>query len=196
LAATDQALIERILAGDEGAFTELYHRHQPVLSRRLHRVLGRVEEVEDVVQVTFVELHRSLGRYRPELPFGPWLYGIGFRQAQNHLRRAKRRSWLSFQPLDKLPDVDLGASLEDQAERRELIVLLYQAMDKLPAKKRIAFSLHVLDGMGFTEIGELIKESPQTVRARVMSARKIVLGEFRRATKLAEGRALTAEQTG
>ena len=183
-AATDQALVARVLDGDDGAFAELYRRHQPVLSRRLLRVLGHLPDVEDVLQVTFVAAYRSLSRYQPERPFAPWLSGIAFRQVASHLRRARRRSWLRFGGDDE-ETIDLSVvSSEDHAINRQLLTLLYGAMKKLPAKQRIAFSLHVLDGLGFTEIGQIIDASPQTVRARVMSARKAILKQFNRATEL------------
>jgi RNA polymerase sigma-70 factor (ECF subfamily) len=182
-AATDQALVARVLDGDDSAFAELYHRHQPVLSRRVYRVLGHLPDVEDVLQVTFVEAYRSLPRYQPDRPFAPWLSGIAFRQVASHLRRARRRAWLRFgeeaDPIDRSV-----VSSEERAIQRQLLALLYQALDSLPAKKRIAFSLHALEGLGFTEIGEMVGASPQTVRARVLSARKKILERFQRATQL------------
>ncbi len=195
-AATDQMLVARVLRGDESAFAELYHRHQPLLSRRLLRVLGHLPDVEDVLQVTFVEAYRSLSRYQPERPFAPWLSGIAFRQVASHLRRARRRAWLHLgeerDPID--PSV---ISSEEQAINKQLVALLYRAMDKLPAKKRIAFSLHVLDGLGFTEIGLMLDASPQTVRARVLSARQAILKQFNRATQLGMVEQLgLAEQIG
>lgn len=180
--ATDQELVAQVLGGNKRAFSTLYQRHQPALSRRLHRVLGRLDDVEEVVQVTFIEAYGALKRYQPERPFSPWLQGIGVRQAMNHLRRRKRRSWLSYGA-----DAEAGAapqehaqSTEDKAIQRQLARLLYDAMEGLPPKKRVAFTLHELEGLGFTEIGEIVGASPQTVRARVLSARDTIQKQMRR----------------
>lgn len=180
---SDEVLVARTLAGEERAFRELYLRHHAVITRRLRRLLGPGHDYEDVLQVTFVEAHRSLVRFDPGRPFIAWLHGIAFRQAANHLRSARRTRWLRFWgPNEPEPRAD-GEGLEDQTIRRQLLVRLYQAMDELPAKKRIAFSLHALDGLGFSEIGELLGESPQTIRARVLSARELVLKHLRRAAQ-------------
>lgn len=131
--------------------------------------------------MTFVEAHRGLDRFDPGRPFIAWLHGVAFRQAANHLRRQRRWRWLPFgaNPADEPQAPEAGP--EDQTIKRQLIGRLYAAMDALPEKKRVAFTLHVLEGLGFTEIGELIDESPQTVRARVLSARAAVLKHLRKA---------------
>jgi RNA polymerase sigma factor (sigma-70 family) len=176
----DEELVARVLDGDERAFAELYARHHSVIARRLRRVLGPRPEVEDVLQVTFVEAHKSLRRFDATRPFLGWLHGIAFRQAANHLRKNRRWRWFKSE-VPAIEAVDQAASLEDQTIRRQLLDRLYRAMDDLPPKKRIAFSLHVLDGLGLTEIGEIVGASPQTVRARVLSARAEVLKHFHRA---------------
>lgn len=173
----------RTLAGEDRAFRELYLRHHAVITRRLRRLLGPGHDHEDVLQVTFVEAHRSLVRFDPGRPFIAWLHGIAFRQAANHLRSARRSRWLRFWSPNEAEPLAHGEGLEDQTIRRQLLVRLYQAMDELPAKKRIAFSLHALDGLGYSEIGELLGESPQTIRARVLSAREQILKHLRRAAQ-------------
>ncbi|MBI4820800.1 MAG: RNA polymerase sigma factor [Deltaproteobacteria bacterium] len=170
----------RVIAGDQKAFSALYERHQPLVAQRLRRILR--SDVEDVLQVTFVEAYRSLRRYDPERPFAPWISGIAIRQAASHLRRARRRSWLklSFSG-DDLQIPDPRPALDDQANQRQLAGLLFAAMEGLPTNKRIAFSLHALEGLSLTEVGELMGASPQTTRARVMSAREAVLKRLRKA---------------
>ena len=173
---TDQELVAQTLRGDERAFAEFYSRYSPVLCRRLRRVLGKPEDVEDVLQMTFVEIYRSLPRYRPELPLGPWMHGISFRVTANFLRSRKRRSWQKPEfegEIQAAPDTT-GVSTENQVLHRQLMGLLFCAMEQLKPKKRIAYALYELDGMGYTEIGQMLDASPQTIRARVLSARKVV----------------------
>lgn len=180
---SDEELVARVVAGDDRAFRELYARHHAVIARRLRRMLGPGHDLEDVLQVTFVEAHRGLGRFDRQRSFVAWLHGVAFRQAANHLRKTRRWRWLRSTSTHDTPEpVDESAALEDQAIRRQLLTRLYAAMDALPVKKRVVFSLHVLDGLGFVEIGELVDASPQTVRARVLSARADVLAQLRRAS--------------
>lgn len=66
----------------------------------------------------------------------------------------------------------MTASSEVLAVRRELADLLYQAMDRLSPDKRIAYAMHEFEDMGVSEIARIVGASPQTVWARVESARK------------------------
>lgn len=132
--------------------------------------------------MTFVEAHRNLGRFRLDGVFIAWLQGIAFRLAHNHLRKARRWRWFVLDDAKVEPAVDTAASLEASTIRRQLLSILYAAMDELPAEKRIAFGLYAFEGLGYTEIGEMVGASPQTVRARILSARETVLRRFRRVT--------------
>lgn len=177
-AESDQALVARVLHGDTHAFAALYERYVDVLWRRLLRVLGRAPDVEDVLQMTFLEAYRALPRYRPELPFGPWLNGVAFRVTGQHLRSQRRRWWQR-----PASDADVCAGLVDPRRDRspevaamsqQLTKDFYEALNRLPPKKRIAFVLHEVDGLGLTEIAEILDAQPKTVWARVESARKEV----------------------
>lgn len=178
----DAHLVVRTLRGDERAFATLYGRHYPLVARRLRRVLRNQDDVEEVLQMTFVEAHKNLARFRVDGSFIAWLQGIAFRQAYNYLRKMRRRRWLGLDSLQLEARRDPSASLEERTIQRELLGVLYAALDALPANKRIALGLYALEGLGFTEIGQLVGASPQTVRARVLSARAAVLKEFRRVT--------------
>lgn len=194
---SDQDLVARVLAGDRQAFAALYSRHQAVIARRLRRVLRHLHDVEDVLQVTFVEAYKCLDRYEPDRPFVLWVQGIAFRQAANHLRRSRRWWWLRLAREDEDLDVASNeASSEEQAIERELLAYLYRSINKLPAKKRVAFTLHVLEGLGFTEIGDIVDESPQTIRARVHSARDAILKDFARAENLEGVKSFETADTG
>lgn len=174
---SDQDLVARVRCGDQRAFEQLYHRYEPSVSKRALRVLGRTGEAEDVVQATFVECFRSLDRYQPSRPFGPWLNGIAYRVTANHLRSKKRRRWLRT-GLDIVMNtaVDPTAPASDeQAAHKQLLNLLNSALETLSVDHRMVFTLHEIEGLSYTDIGRIIGKSPQTVRARALSARKRVL---------------------
>ena len=133
--------------------------------------------------MTFVEAHKNLRRFRAEASFGAWLHGIAFRQAYNYLRKARRRRWLGLDEFELDGSLEEAGSLEERTIRRQLLGVLYAAMDRLPPNQRIAFGLHVFEGLGLTEIGSIVGASPQTIRARILSARQTVLKHFRRATR-------------
>jgi RNA polymerase sigma-70 factor (ECF subfamily) len=173
LEASDDLLVERARQSDPSAFAEIYWRHEPVLSRRLRRVLVRLEDVEDAVQMTFLEAHRSLNRFRAGSSMEAWLHGIAFNVA-SRMVRSKGRSARLRDRLDQAPPSSPPVSAEEQAMRKQMLGKLYAAMDELPPKKRIAFAMYEGEGLKLAEIAALTGTSTQTVWARVESARNLI----------------------
>ena len=171
--ARDRALVDAVLRGDSAAFSSIYTLYEPTISRRVRRIVVRLDEVEDVVQKVFIEAHRCLARFDRERSLEAWLNGLAMRWTANHLRSVRRRRWLSFSEPQKLEAVDLDSlpSPEATVRDRELLERFYEAMQKLPIAKRQAFALVVLDGMELKEAGEILGVAAKTVWARVESAR-------------------------
>ncbi|MEZ4270370.1 MAG: sigma-70 family RNA polymerase sigma factor [Myxococcota bacterium] len=178
---SDATLVAQVRAGQRAAFTELYRRYAPVLCRRLRRVLVRTSDVEDVMQATFLQAFRNLDRFDAKRPLGPWLHGISFRVAGTHLRALKRRSWLTVNSdAESTWVAEYFEGFEDAMERRQRLACLEQSMARLSVKNRIALALHDVEGMGVTEVGEILGLSPQAVYARVQNARRQVRKSFGR----------------
>ena len=62
----DAELVQKAIAGDDRAFRALFLQHRGRVTRLIHRLLGGSTDVEDVVQEVFLQVHRSLPRYRGE----------------------------------------------------------------------------------------------------------------------------------
>ncbi len=77
-------------SGDTDAYAELVRRHAP-MAVRTATLLGAGPAAEDVVQEAFVKAYRTLGRFRDEAPFRPWLLRIVANEAHNHYRSNQRR---------------------------------------------------------------------------------------------------------
>jgi DNA-directed RNA polymerase specialized sigma24 family protein len=97
---SDHSLLARFLAGrDEAAFAALLGRHGPMVFGVCRRLLGRVQDAEDVVQAVFLLLARKASTIRKRASLGCWLYGVAQRlslglkrQEMNRLRREKQAS--------------------------------------------------------------------------------------------------------
>ena len=133
----------------------------------LYRILGSNQDMEDVLQETFLEVFRSMGRYAARSSLVTWCCAIASHVALGHLRSRKR------------PTVELTAdvpALAPDAERvavaREAARRLYVALDKIDPTYRIAFALAVVDGKSLQEVAELTDSSLSAVKTRVWRARK------------------------
>jgi len=122
----DWAMVVRVRAGDLDAYAELVRRHAPIAVRTA-TLLGAGSAAEDVVQEAFVKAYRTLGRFRDEAPFRPWLLRIVANEAHNHHRSDVRRGAREQTTAMLSPDLLAGGSTDpaDQAvhEYRRLAVL-------------------------------------------------------------------------
>jgi RNA polymerase sigma-70 factor (ECF subfamily) len=169
-----RALIERALAGDAGAFREIFRNHRQDVARVVYRMLGPSADAEDVVQEVFLHVYRSLPTFRGDSRFSTWLYRLAVNVTRMHLRKGRSRP--KFSDVD-VPDV---ASEEDArrddpesvVEQRERLRVLYRLLDGLGEKKREVLVLHDFEGMPAKEIAELVGAPVLTVRTRLFYARK------------------------
>jgi DNA-directed RNA polymerase specialized sigma24 family protein len=86
---TDDELVASALAGRSTALADLVRRHAGKVFRVALRLTGNAADAEDVLQETFLQVHRRLETFRNEAKFSTWLYGIATNAALMH-RRARR----------------------------------------------------------------------------------------------------------
>jgi RNA polymerase sigma-70 factor (ECF subfamily) len=162
---TDCDLVKRFTRhGDEAAFRELYRRHVDGVYRLVARILGPRGDVEDAVQETFVQVHRSLSRFRGDSRFPTWLHRVVVNVATSALRQRLR------EPVDltrREPTPDPWEHLE----AREEVLALYRALDELPEHNRVAFVLFELEGMSLEETAATSGVPLQAAAGRLRRAR-------------------------
>ncbi len=143
----------------------------------LFRVLGSNREIEDVVQDAFVQIFRSLPSYRGESSLARWCCTIAMRAAYAVIDKRRRTPWGAEDAADLHDD---GPGLAERLATRRAAARLYQALEKIDDKHRVAFALAVLDERPLQEVAELTESSVSAVKTRVFRARRELL---RRAAK-------------
>jgi RNA polymerase sigma-70 factor (ECF subfamily) len=161
----DGELIERVGAGDRGAFEELYRRYtRPVLGLALRR-LGDRGRAEDAVQDAFTAIWRSAGSYDPERgQGGAWLYTV----ARNAIVDGARRR---VEPAIEIPEAasrDRGP--DERAEASWLAWRVHSALERLPDHERPVIELAYWGGLSQSEISEFLDVPLGTVKTRTRSA--------------------------
>ena len=124
-------LLARVRGGDRDAYAAVVRRHS-AMAIRTAALLGAGADAEDVAQEAFVKAYRSLGRFRPDTAFRPWLLAIVANEARNLHRTVRRRSDREQRPLVDVP-VDGPAERLEARERQRVV---RQALDRLPADQR------------------------------------------------------------
>jgi len=188
----DRALVEAAATGDAAAFRELYRRHLPTVHARLTLMVGPGAEREDLIQQIFLDAYRALARFRGDARFGTFLHRIAINVACDHLE-ARRRSGARDAPLDEAQLDRLvapGASPESRASQRQDLAQAFAHLEAIRTKKRIAFVLVAVQGLSLDEAAELLDANTETVKQRVLHARKEITARIARAaarTRTREG---------
>lgn len=142
----DEALIRRVHDGDLSALEAIYRSYESVIFNLARRLCGSDAEADDVLQDTFVEVGRSLGRYRGEGPFAGWLKRICVSKALMRLRQKDR--------FEQAPVPDRG-SHELFGGRRDLEA----ALAGISPITRAVLWLHDVEGYTHEEIAALLNKS-------------------------------------
>jgi RNA polymerase sigma-70 factor, ECF subfamily len=150
---------------------ELYKRFAPYVATIASRILGREGEVQDVVQDVFAAAMKGL-RYQEEPhQVRGWLAKVAVRTSMRKLRA--RRIW-GFFDLDEAPQYDRLADASAGPHEKQLVGEVYRALDRLPAKDRIAWVLRYVEGQSLEDTAVLCDCSLATVKRRIAKAHAFV----------------------
>jgi RNA polymerase sigma-70 factor (ECF subfamily) len=160
---SDEELLVAYAEGDDAAFRVLFQRIAPVLVRVMVRTVGREADANDLVQQTFLQLHRARKDFRADMRARPWIMTIAMNLARDLLRRRGRR------PETDVEDVILADGHVDAAGRlaaRETRAHVRSAVRELPRDQRTVIELHWLEELSFSEIAVIVGASAGAVRVR------------------------------
>ena len=178
--ATDQQLVDRVLAGDKNAFNLLVLRYQHRVAALISRFIHDAQEVEDVAQEAFIKAYRALPLFRGDSAFYTWLYRIAVNTAKNHLVSRSRRPPATDLEVDEAEVTELGTVLreienpEGSLATAKLKAAIDTAIEELPEDLRTAFTLREFSGLSYEDITEVMDCPVGTVRSRIFRAREAI----------------------
>ena len=149
---SDEELMQAYVLGDAAAFRALFARYAPDLLRVFRRHLRDHEAARDLLQQTFLQLHRARRDFDARKPLRPWLFTIALNLEREHFRRKKRKPEAS---LDFEHEAGL-ASLPDTSTHFAAASDLHAALERLPAQQREVIELHWFGGLSFPEVASVI----------------------------------------
>jgi RNA polymerase sigma-70 factor, ECF subfamily len=170
LAPDDAALIARWRGGDERAATALVERHAQAIARFVAS-LGERDEVEEVVQDTFVRAFGSLDSFRGESSFRTWLLTIArnlLRDRQRGRKRTKQHVEIQDDHLVSSSDALEGAIAAETGQQ------LRTAVETLSPMQRSIFTLRVAEGLSYKEIALAVGSTEGAARVHYHNAMRII----------------------
>jgi RNA polymerase sigma factor (sigma-70 family) len=160
---TDEALLAMHLAGDAAAFLRLVERYGPMLTRVMRRGIERPQDADELVQDTFLQLHRHASDFDPQRTLRPWLMTIGMNLKREYFRRKGRRPE-ALLVLDGRRDPSVPPS--DGFGQRDAARTLEKAMAGLPEAQREVIELHWFAGLSMTDVAAVLGASLSAVKVR------------------------------
>jgi len=174
---SDAELVERTLAGNRDAFSEIVRRHEGAIFARCLRICGNREDAEDLTQDAFLRAFRALATYQPNRPFAPWLTTIARNAALNALARRRQHARIdeiAAEPVARDQDGPL-----QRATLSELKAQLQEAAAQLPPEAAEVFRQRYDEDLSLAQIAESSGKSENSIavilhRAR-LEIRRIIL---------------------
>jgi RNA polymerase sigma-70 factor, ECF subfamily len=172
---SEEALMSAYCAGDRSAFEPLFARLGPRVHGFFMRSFQNRAVADDLLQVTFLKLHRARADFRSDQPLRPWLFSIAARVRLDEYRRRKHPiETLDDEKLDHLPDHarsgTWAASAADEVESAERAGQVRAALDALPESQRIIVHLHRFEGLTFGQIAATLETTEGAVKLRAFRA--------------------------
>jgi len=165
-----RTLMAKYCDGDARAFRELYAQVAPRLLGYLVRMARDRPLAEDLLQRTFLKVHRARAAYVRDADPLPWLYAIAHRTFLDEAR-GNRRTVVGGAPED-LPEVPVGLTGQADHQREEtrgdpeVARRALAALAQLPVAQREAVVLTKLDGKSVVEAAEIAGTTPGAMKVR------------------------------
>lgn len=176
---SESEIIQKLQDGDEQAFQQLVEKYQQLVVNTCFGLVHNTEDAEDIAQDVFIEVFRSVGKFRAGSKLSTWLYRIAVNRSLNFIRDNKRqkmaRSFQDFftggKDIQEKFMPGKTASPDDEFENNERAAILHKAIDSLPENQRIAFTLNKYDDLSYKQIAEVMESSVSSVESLIHRAK-------------------------
>ncbi|WP_103663974.1 RNA polymerase sigma factor [Gracilimonas amylolytica] len=176
----ESALIEQLSQGSESAFRALVNDHKDRVYNTCMGFLRNPHDAEDVSQEVFIEVFDSIGDFREDASLSTWIYRIAVTKSLELIRYRKRKKRSGFfqalnamfsEPDDNIDEAEFmhpGVELENKERAR----ILFDEIDKLTEKQKVAFTLQKVEGLSYQEVADVMEISLPAVESLIHRAKE------------------------
>jgi len=164
----DRDLVDRVKHGDAAAYDILVRRHLARATMVARRLLGNIEDAEDLVQEAFIRALDRIATFDQNRAFAPWFFRLLINTGIN---ARKARALRAAEP-ERGDFASKAANPLELAEREDLRERFVAALAALPPRQRLVVSMFEVDGLSTAEIAEALGISCETVRWHHHQARQ------------------------
>lgn len=173
-------IIQGLQQGNELVFKLLVENYQKMVVNTCFGLVHSSEDAEDIAQEVFIEVFRSVHKFRADAKISTWLYRIAVNRSLNFIRDNKKNRW--FQSIEdavqtksnQLQQISISKSdhPEFSLENKQRAILLHETINRLPQKQKVAFTLSKYEELSYQEISEVMELSISSVESLLYRAKK------------------------
>ena len=174
---TDRQIIDLYREGScEKAFNLIVEQYTERLYWHIRRFLCNHEDANDLLQEVYIKIWAALPSFRGESQLFTWIYRIATHEVLNYLRKQRFKALVSLQDATEILErkIDEDVYFNGNEVQREL----QKAMQRLPEKQRIVFSLRYFDELSYEQISEITKTSVGALKASYHYAYKKIKADL------------------
>jgi RNA polymerase sigma factor (sigma-70 family) len=172
----EQELIEQLSQKSEPAFKWLVESYQKVVFNTILNIVQDEKEAEDAAQEVFIKIYESISSFRQESTLSTWIYRLAINKALDKVRRRKTKERMQ----QLVPWWMPGESKQSEGqfhhpgialEKKEKAAILFKAINSLPEKQKIAFTLIKVQGMKYDEACKIMDQNIKAIESLISRAK-------------------------
>ena len=160
----------RVPATREAAFTTLIKKYQERLYWHIRRLVVTHEDSNDLLQNVWIRVWNALDKFREESQLYTWLYRIATNECLSFIEQQKKKATLHLSDEENGMERQLKADPHFDAQKLEWKLQL--AIQQLPEKQRVVFSLRYFDEMPYEGMSKVLETSEGALKASYHHAAK------------------------
>ena len=177
---TENEFIKELILGKQSAYGQLINDYQQKVFSTCISFVPNTEDAEDIAQDVFVEIFKSIEKFKGNSKLSTWIYRITTNKCLEFIRKKNTKKRFAFMqsitgnaiPIDKtsyFTELNHPGILLENKERSETLLM---AIHKLPEAQKIVFTLHKIDGKSYQEISDITEKSLSSVESLMFRSKK------------------------
>jgi RNA polymerase sigma-70 factor (ECF subfamily) len=176
----EQDFIKKLIAGKQSAFSQLLDDYQQKVFGTCISFVPNKEDAEDIAQEVFLEVFKSISKFKGESKLSTWIYRIATNKCLEFIRKKNTKKRFAFMqsilgneiPFDKTNYFTEFNHPGIILENKEKSATIFKAINTLPESQRVIFTLAKIDGKSYQEIVEITGKSLSSVESIMFRAKK------------------------
>jgi len=177
---SEKGFILKLQQGDYGSYNKLINTYEKKVFGTCISFVPNKEDAEDIAQEVFVEVYKSIKKFRENSSLSTWIYKITTNKCLEFIRKKNTKKRFAFLQSISGNDIPLDRSNYFTEfnhpgivlENKEKSETLFKAINKLPENQRIIFTLSKIEGLSYKEIVEITEKSLPSVESILFRAKK------------------------